>query len=629
MLYLFLPLSPSLPFLLSLLFVVLVVLAILVVATKLSKKQKTIVTVCCWCSNSNFTIHVPIAVCLLRLDVVVSVGVWENVWFLRTARLKSGRCFVSPCFCSVIDSKCKIILIFLEFTPCRDPWDGNRRNRVQSMDSVPPSTFWDHRYFSSFLSFWRDGIMPFLFPFLFPQFALYLKLFQWPYCHWLCPYLAPREGPLSRCSTEWTRSRIDFDLARPGEGMRHTPHVQFSNPSGQHLEHDGHCFLGNFAQLIHLKGSQSLTCLFGFLTELVESFFLTQVWNDRFCLICRSKLVHEFWHFGHSSLIFEHCILWNSLNLGDPQFPSAGGLPLLESGPCCWCCYNLLPGMFEFYLWSETRRGNSLMFTCSILKGYHFFDAVGLALTRERNPCLPKLQPFVLVPWPNGSSRRRWWGFRSLLWCTFFGFDQSFLHVSSASSTKGSGEVTRCCLSPFFRVLSTCDESCLTDWVRSQRGPSVMQEFYPIWVERWHDALQWRENTRERCCSSCKIEIELCQSDSEKACLLSFWKPCRSLGPIDFLWTAPSDSRSAKSRCRTKFVTFFEILYSGVLPFTSPKAGKSFHFLLLTGIKISEWLFLAETHESPLCLIISRTVSRRIYDSLIPIFWRVIWIMTW
>ena len=143
-----------------------------------------------------------------------------------------------------------------------------------------------------------------------------------------------------RCSTEWTRSRLDFDLARSGEGMRHTPHVQFSNPSGHDLEHDGHCFLGNFAQLIQLKGSQSLTCLFGFLTELVESFFLSQVWNDRLCLICRSKLVHEFLHFGHSSLIFEHCILWNSLNLGDPQFPSAGGLPLLESGPCCWCCFN-------------------------------------------------------------------------------------------------------------------------------------------------------------------------------------------------------------------------------------------------------------------------------------------------
>ena len=80
----------------------------------------------------------------------------------------------------------------------------------------------------------------------------------------------------------------------------------------------------------------------------------------------------------------------------------------------------------------------------SMQSGWHW-----LVKEIDVRPCLPKLQPFVLVPWPNGSSRRRWWCFRSLLWCTFFGLDQSFLHVSSASSPKGSGEVKRCCLSSF------------------------------------------------------------------------------------------------------------------------------------------------------------------------------------
>ena len=88
----------------------------------------------------------------------------------------------------------------------------------------------------------------------------------------------------------------------------------------------------------------------------------------------------------------------------------------------------------------------------------------------------------------------------------------------------------------------------------------------------------------------------------------SFWNACRSFGHIDFQRTAPSISRSACLRWCTYFTTNFEILHSKVFPWTSQK-GKN-----VVPLPFVNW------DKIPLCLMISRAVSRHLYDALIHDF---------
>ena len=346
--------------------VVLVALAMLVVATKLSKKRKTTVTKCCWRSNSNFPVHVPIAVCLLRLDVVVPV-VLGNVGFRLSLFLFYG-CKRANCSLEIRSMfrrswfvphhwlQCEIVLISWARTTCRDPWDGNRRESESKVSTMVIRHFLRLSTLFVTLPSQQDGIIPFLFP----QFTLYLSLPNDHVAIGSAQILLLVSNPFSRCSTEWTRSRIDFwSCTLPARAWGTST---WSMTDTVFLEASPNSYNSKVPNLwFFLFWIPHWTCWI---------WLSYSICNDRFCLICRSQLVHEFLHFGHSSLIFEHCILWNSLNLGDQQFSSASGLALLDSGPCCWCCFDWLPGLFENFPWSGTRRGNSQTYNLSTLKGY-------------------------------------------------------------------------------------------------------------------------------------------------------------------------------------------------------------------------------------------------------------------
>ena len=59
--------------------------------------------------------------------------------------------------------------------------------------------------------------------------------------------------------------------------------------------------------------SKFLNCIFGPFTELFELSFSAQIGDGWLGMVSRSQLVHQFLNFGHSSLIFNYRILWNSL----------------------------------------------------------------------------------------------------------------------------------------------------------------------------------------------------------------------------------------------------------------------------------------------------------------------------
>ena len=244
-------------------------------------------------------------------------------------------------------------------------------------------------------------------------------------------------SPLSRCSTEWTRSRIDFLILHvPARawGIFHMCNIAIPQASiwsmtdTVFLETSPNSYNSKVPNLwlVSLDSSQNLLNL----SSSLKSEMTDSVWYADRSLSTNSGIsVILPWSSSTASCGIPW--IWEIHN-----FPSLAVSHCLKAGLAadaatiyCQACLSSIFG---------ARRGVETLWCLlvafwrdtifSMQSGWHW-----LVKEIDVRPCLPKLQPFVLVSWPNGSSRRRWWGFRSLLWCTFFGLDQSIYRNSIPS----------------------------------------------------------------------------------------------------------------------------------------------------------------------------------------------------
>ena len=188
-------------------------------------------------------------------------------------------------------------------------------------------------------------------------------------------------------------------------------------------------------------------------------------------------------------------------------------------------------------------------------EGIPLFRCSRLALNGKeywRGTLSAKTANLFLVPWPNGSCRRR--------------PDEASTYLYSALL---SASLNRCWILLLLPL---------------QTGPTVLLSFFPCPFPTapypdWRIELTLKElpisssaiNSPPECPCMARIwqekflqhwnRVLLLPSQKNQVkwnqvCPPSIWNARRSFGPIDFQWTAPSVSRPARSRCRTKLLSF-------------------------------------------------------------------------
>ena len=227
--------------------------------------------------------------------------------------------------------------------------------------SAQPWTVWVDRYVSTFCRRSAMESCPF-----FAAKCLASPAFQWSYCHWVCPCLAPCGSPFSRSGTEQTWSGIEFwscvSVPATARGIHHMSKIvipQVNSLRSHNIDCSWKSIPTLTIQFFHFS-----MCTFWLFAELVKSSLLPLIGNDRFGLV----LLILPW----SSSTASGGIPW-ILRSTQNGFSSAAGFPVpwccsatifpvLDSVSCCcyccWYCFNFQTSLRTIL---GSGRGKSLI----------------------------------------------------------------------------------------------------------------------------------------------------------------------------------------------------------------------------------------------------------------------------